>query len=126
MYNHHLEVSGKGDIQLRLAIALAFQHIPGKKLESYIEDGPSILQLFWHQTGEAHPLPFTHNAEQTFELVKGWLQSRDNEAYLESAGDMDGSEEPKGFRLLATEDAGSGGSPYLAIQVSPIWCHYPK
>ena len=125
MYNHHLEVSGKSDIELRLAIALAFQHIPGEKLESYIEESRSVFQLFWHSTGEAHPLPFTHNAEQTFELVKGWLQSRDEKDYLETE-DLDGSQNPEGFKLFATEWAGLGGSAYMSIQVSPIWCHYPK
>lgn len=132
MYNHHLEVRGRirghsrpDAIELSLAVDLAFQHIPGASVEGFAEPCPSILALYWTVPDPPRgiaPLPFSMGAGQAFELILGWLGSREEVAYQDRY-DGDGSATADGFHLVAKE---WGGFDYRALQVSPLWSHHPK
>lgn len=133
MYNHHLEVRGRirghdDPGELRLAVNLAFQHIPGAKVVAYrTANTGSTLQLYWAEVdGITHlqRLPFDHGAPQTFELIRGWLAQCQEADYQEPGPSADsGSSTPDGFHLIAKEWS---GGPYCALEVRPIWCHHPK
>ena len=125
MYNHMLVVKGTGDDSLRMAVALAFEHVPGGTVTHYSNAGPSTLRLHWHESADddAVELPYVHGSDEAYALIRGWLKACNESAYLEDAGGMDGSQSRKGFWLRAQEAAAYS---YLCLEVSPIWCHHPK
>lgn len=95
--------------------------------ERWLRDGasePTRLVLLFVGGKNSTDLPVPLGPDETFVLVRQWLAQLPSEERIDFA-DLDGSVEPKGFRIRADNlDSDLGG--WNAIEVTGVWAWYHK
>lgn len=142
MYNRTVLVRGQleGD-DLRRSLELAFAGIPGGRVRAWREidnrlanksqrdssiAGSMALELQWAAPlavgAVAFPLPI--DVEVAELICRGWLEEiiRMDPACLLDPYDGDGHSSERGFELRGGQMAAEPN----AVEVRPLWCHYPK
>ncbi len=119
MDNFRIDVTCEGDEALRAVMTIAFtQH---RSAVGWRLDPEYGMILYWTDHKGTNALPFPHDAEATFHMVKKWLETQD---YGREPG-HDGSN-GKGFRVY-NEAWGHIGSEWQAfLAIKPEWAWYGK
>ena len=118
MNNFHFDMTSKGAVTLKKALALF--NPPGNKVEAYKVDGKRLV-LYWLKSEDATPLPYPMTLDQAADFAAGWLEHADYGHEPDHDGDNG-----KGWRLYC-ESWGQVGSNHRAFAaVEPVWAIYGK